>query len=665
MLAAIAFVALAGIGAVSAQTETPAAGPAAVPAVPVPEAQAPAPVAAAAPDAHPLTAEDLRTYFEGLIPYALRRNDITGAVVAVVKDGQLLFAEGYGYADLKTRKPVDADRTLFRPGSVSKLFTWTAVMQQVERGKLNLDADINTYLDFKIPEAYGKPITMRHCMTHTPGFEETVTDLFVGKPEQLYPLRDYLIKRMPARIFPPGQVVAYTNYCTTLAGYIVERLSGERFADYVANHILKPLSMAHSTFVQPLPKPLQPDMATGYKTASGGEIVEFESIQAAPAGALTAPATDMARFMMSFMGGSTTQVLKPETIKQMFTRNHTLAPGLNGFDLGFYEEDRNGHRIVGHGGDTTAFHSDLHLILDANTGFFISMNASGKEGASHYMREAIFRAFLDRYFPRVTPDERTVASPMADAARVAGSYQSSRRKESVLPLLWLLGQTTVAAKPDGIIEVDFIKDISGATKQWKNVGPLTYREVGGPSHLKFIADEQGNIQYFTTDDFIPVLVFQRVAGLKQSSMLQLLGGSALALLMLTLAIWIIGGATRWWHGKSLTMTRRQFWLRLASRLGVLLFLAVAIGWVGFLSVLSQDDSLLLSGGAAPFMTVLYVIGALALLGGIAMIVNAVFRVIGGPGGLLSRAGEIVIGLVAVYGIWAVVALGLVSFNTNL
>jgi CubicO group peptidase (beta-lactamase class C family) len=123
-----------------------------------------------------LTTEDLSAFLGGMIPYAISQANIAGAAVAVVANGQLVFAKGYGFADTKSRRPVIADQTLFRAGSVSKLFTWTAVMQLVEAGKLDLDRNINDYLDFKVPEPYGRPITLRDLMTHSAGFEETVTD---------------------------------------------------------------------------------------------------------------------------------------------------------------------------------------------------------------------------------------------------------------------------------------------------------------------------------------------------------------------------------------------------------------------------------------------------------------------------------------------------------
>ena len=176
-----------------------------------------------------LTGADLEAWLDGYMPYALSTADIAGAVVVVVKDGQVILEKGYGYSDVKTHARVDPKTTLFRPGSVSKLFTWTAVMQQVEAGKLDLDHDINEYLDFKIEGYGGQPIKLRHLMTHTAGFEESLLDLLVTDLNKLKPLGEALKDSIPARIYPPGTVPAYSNYGASLAGYIVSRVSGVPF----------------------------------------------------------------------------------------------------------------------------------------------------------------------------------------------------------------------------------------------------------------------------------------------------------------------------------------------------------------------------------------------------------------------------------------------------
>src|ERR1044072_1893826 len=206
------------------------------------------------PPASPsLTKADVDAWLDGYIPYALSSGDIAGATVIVVKDGQVLTEKGYGYADIKSGRKVDPEKTLFRPGSVSKLFVWTAVMQQVEQGKIDLDAERNQSLDFKIPARDGKPITMRNLMTHTPGFEEWAKSLFVGSNDRLMPLGKLLARWTPQRVYPAGTTPAYSNYGASLAGYIVERVSGEKFDDYMDRHIFAPLDMQNSTFRQPLP----------------------------------------------------------------------------------------------------------------------------------------------------------------------------------------------------------------------------------------------------------------------------------------------------------------------------------------------------------------------------------------------------------------------------
>src|SRR5690348_9491342 len=221
MMRALAWlVAIAAAAAIPASAQSPTqlqptkSTAAVLPASPTPATSAPA------EGAHDLTKADVDAWLDGYMAYALKAGGIPGAVVVVVKDGQPLTMRGFGYSDLKAQKPVDPELTLFRPGSVSKLFTWTAVMQLVQAGKLNLDADANTYLDFKIPPRDGKPITLRNLMTHTPGFAETVKYLIVFGKNKPVPLRQALVRSIPDRIYDPGAMPAYSNYGASVAGYI-------------------------------------------------------------------------------------------------------------------------------------------------------------------------------------------------------------------------------------------------------------------------------------------------------------------------------------------------------------------------------------------------------------------------------------------------------------
>lgn len=327
---------------------------------------------------HDLTAADIEAFLDGIVPLQLKREDIAGATVAIVKDGKQLFSKGYGYADVTQKKPVTAE-TLFRPGSVSKLFTWTAVMQLVEQGKLDLGKDVNEYLDFKIPAAFGQSISLKNILTHTAGFEEQLKDLFIAD-KRTPNLGNYLKTHIPKRIFAPGTTPAYSNYAAALAGYVVERVSGQPFNDYIDQNIFKPLGMTHSTFAQPLSPELVPLMSNGYVLTSN-EPKAFETVGPFPAGSLTSSAADMSKFMLAHLQSGrlgAVQILKPETTRLMHSRAFGLDPAANAMAYGFFEESRNGQRIIGHGGDTAYFHSGLELLTDAGVGIFVSYNSVGR-----------------------------------------------------------------------------------------------------------------------------------------------------------------------------------------------------------------------------------------------------------------------------------------------
>src|SRR5215210_8891384 len=249
--------------------------------------------------------EELEDFLDGVMSAQLESHHIPGATVAVVKDGELFFAKGYGYANLKNREPVVADETLFRVGSVGKSFTATAVMQLVERGRLDLHADVNTYLgDFTIPDTYPQPITLHHLLTHTAGFEERLKGIKARTADDMRPLGEYLAEDMPARVRPPGTFAAYDNYGLSLAGYIVEQVSGMPYDRYVEENILEPLDMRHSTTRQPPPPELAGNTAVGYTYENGGyEAKGFEFYNIAPAGSMSATATDMAHFMIAHLQG--------------------------------------------------------------------------------------------------------------------------------------------------------------------------------------------------------------------------------------------------------------------------------------------------------------------------------------------------------------------------
>jgi CubicO group peptidase (beta-lactamase class C family) len=563
---------------------------------------------------HALTATDVETFLDGFVPLQLEQDDIAGATISIVKDGKLLFAKGYGYADVEKKQPVVADATLFRPGSISKLFTWTAVMQLAEQGKLDLDRDVNTYLDFKIPEAFGKPITLKNLLTHTPGFEEVIKDLFVDVSKQTS-LGQYLKTHIPRRIYPPGTVSAYSNYGASLAGYIVERVSGRPFNQYVDENIFKPLGMTHSTFVQPLPNSLAAQMSKGYRTASD-KPKPFEAVGPAPAGSLTSSATDMARFMTANLQGGQyagARILRPETVTLMHSRLYTLNPAANGMAYGFYEESRNGHRIVAHSGDTEAFHSSLHLIPDANLGFFVSYNSAGIGKVE--ARGQLWSTFLNRYFPG-SPAPKTLSTAKEDAKSVAGSYLSSRRAEgSLLRTAALLSEIVVTPAADGTITTSLLKNANGKPMKLREVAPLVFRNVDGEDYLAFQRNA-GRMQLMYST--YPVFIFQRVGvGQNQKVLLPVVIVS-LSLMALTLLLWPVAALVRRHYGRKLELTPQQRRLRLAVKIVValdILFVVSLVGIVvsGLSNIAAFNDHLNKWIYLAQFIGVLGAVGTVVVL----------------------------------------------------
>ncbi|TBR40387.1 MULTISPECIES: serine hydrolase [Dyella] len=615
-----------------------------------------------------LTPADLGAFFDGAMPFALRRSDIAGGVVIVVKNDRVLFAKGYGYADLGERIPVSPDRTLFRPGSTSKLFTWTAVMQLVEQGKLQLDRDVNAYLDFRIPERDGRPITLRDLLTHTPGFEDSARGLMPASTDDV-DLERYLKQHIPARIFPAGELVAYSNYGCGLAGYIVQRVSGERFESYIAQHILQPLGMSHATFAQPLPSTLAPLMSKGYLTASDGKPQPFEAVDPAPAGALSATATDMSRFMMAMLQGGQlgdARILTSDTVADMFKEHYVSAPGVPGYGLGFYREDRNGLTIAGHGGDTVLFHSDLHLLPEQGVGIFISFNSAGSPdaGGTRMVRAAIFHDFLDRYFPTQTPRDPPY-SGASDSSKVTGFYGMTRRNDSALRLLSLLSQFHVAAEPDGTLTVaPLLSDDAGKPLHWKQIAPLQYRQVNGTDRLVFVPDDHGAIRYFTTDYLPAITVFQRIPASRSMGAVGPWLGLSVVTVLIAVLCWFIAPFVRRHYRTKLDLVPATRISRRWSRMGALFLLATMLGWFALVAAMGANVKLLLHGTAAPWMTFLYVLGCAALLGVIAIVVHAARQWRDRARSRLVRVGDTWLALAAIYLGWFLVVFGLVSFNTH-
>ncbi len=606
-----------------------------------------------------MTAADVEAFLDGIVPLQLARDDIAGATISIVKDGKVLFSKGYGYADVEKKAPVNPDLTLFRPGSISKLFTWTAVMQLFEQGKLDLDRDVNEYLDFKIPEAFGNPITLKNILSHTPGFEEQIKDLFGG--EKSPDLGEYVKTHIPNRIYPPGTVPAYSNYATALAGYIVERVSGQTFDDYISEHIFKPLGMSNSTFAQPLPADLAPNMSSGYVLGSD-KPKPFEIVGPYPAGSLSSTAADMSKFMLAHLQQGKLgdgQILKPETVKLMHSRLFGLDDAANAMAYGFYEESRNGHRIIGHGGDTIAFHSDLHLMLDAGVGFFISYNSAGRGQVSG--RAILWDAFLNRYFPPPTSNLPASETATNNAASVAGTYMVSRRPEhSLFRIMGLLGHAVVSPNDDGTISVDALKDPNDKPKRWREVAPMRFLDVKGQDSLIFKPDEGGVMQLIIP---YPFMTFHRVGFLDNGKLVLTAVGLSLAVMLLTLILWFVAWIVRRHYGGKLELTPRERQLRYLVR-GIFALDLIFITALAAMLIHMSSNLDFLSDTGNNWIRVAQVIGVLGVSGTPVLLYNAVYAWMSNRYRIWGKLQATIFALAGIGFLWFVYAGNLLSFTSS-
>ncbi len=618
---------------------------------PAAPAAATAPATSAAPVGREMTAQDVEAFLDGLMPLQIEQSDIAGAVVAVVKDGKVLFSKGYGFADFEKRVPVSPELTLFRTGSVTKLFTWTSVMQLVEQGKADLDADVNTYLDFKLPQPHGKPVTLRNLLTHRGGFQETLKNLGAQKKGSVN-LADYVRNNIPDQIFAPGSTPSYSNYGASLAGYIVERISGVPFDQYVEDNIFKPLGMTQSTLRTPLPKAFEPHMSKGYVLASGGPK-DFEIVNGYPAGSQSASALAMTRFMLAMLAGGELEgqrILKAETVTQMLNTVTAYDPRQNGIALGFYEETRNGQRIVGHGGDTVYFHSDLHLVPGQNLGFFVSYNSAGK--ASTPPRSPLWAKFMDRYFPV----SDTTALPAKDAVKglvakdVEGSYLTSRRADtSLLRLLTELGQPTVTAREDGTITVDAFTTLSGQPRVFHPAGDGLFLEKHGQGKLVFTQGSDGVMRMLPSSS--GVAIFERAPPMRNAGLLLLGLGLSMGIVILNIIGVPVAAMIRRHHGVEQDWSGPARMLRLGTWFVSIAMLFFIGGIAGILIATVSDSPWSLDSSIDSSLAFMQKVGWVASAGVLLAAAHAYIAWTSPERGLLGRLKETAVLLSLVWLVW--------------
>ncbi len=454
--------------------------------------------------------KEFEAFIDPIFAEQMQKHHIPGATFVMVKDGEIFFMKGYGFADIEKKTPVEPDKTLFRVASVSKLFTATAVMQLSEKGLIDMHGDVNDYLNlFKLKENFPRPVTFANLLTHTGGFDERAIGMDSKTEAEMQPLGEYLAKRMPPRVMPPGEQYSYSNHGVALAGYLVEAVSGVPFEQYIDDNILKPLGMLHSSFS--LPPRLAPDLATGYvHKKEKYEAVPYDYHNVPPAGSFHTTAADMARFMIAHLQNGQygdTRILSEATAREIHSRQFEHDPKLPGSAYSFYEGFENNQHALMHGGDIRGYASLLFLLPEHNLGFFVSSNNNAidsyAEGPS--LREEFTSRFLDHYFPVQEKQSPVKKQPdlAGDVKRFAGSYQNNRySRRTIEKLTTLFSAFRVTANNDGTLTICYPGNYKKPT-QWAAIEPLVFKQVDGEELAVFRENENGRITHLLVD-IVPI-----------------------------------------------------------------------------------------------------------------------------------------------------------------
>ena len=602
---------------------------------PVASPTTPAAVADAAPTPSPVLASpttplpvaDLEAYVDGVVRDRMAREHIAGVTIAIVQNGQVVLKKGYGVASLTDGRKVDPDKTLFRVGSISKTFTWIALMNEVEAGRMRLDTPINIYLPEKLQlKDQGKktPVRLRDLMTHTAGFEDrALGQLFERDPRRERSLELYLRQERPNRVREPGLLPAYSNYGAGLAGAALANVTGQPFETVIANQVIFPAGLTHTTFREDrpwradLPAPMAPalaaDRSDGFRWTPLGfqtEAPEFIG-HIAPAGAASSTAGDMARYMTLLLNGGTIDgktVFSPKTSAAFRTSMYRPAENAPGWNAGFMDIPLPGGRHgFGHAGATLWFHSNMVMVPELGLGVFVAVNTDTGADLPASLPATIIERF---YAPR--PEIPAPSLITHDEARAyEGQFLTTRRSYGGLEgfIDRLIGEANVRAAPDGRLSLT----LDGKSSLWTATDkPDTFAPVSGSGLLVFQREDGKVARFFSP---VGVAAFERIGFPHQPGLLKVFAVLAALAAIATL----VGVATR--DRRESRQTPTQARASLLQTIQAILWLIALIGVGVFASgagdvanvVYGWPSGWLLTASACAFVATLLTIATLAML----------------------------------------------------
>jgi CubicO group peptidase (beta-lactamase class C family) len=547
---------------------------------------------------------DLEAFVDGVVGSFMSQQQIAGAEVAVVRNGETLLVKGYGIESVEPRRAVDPSQSLFRLGSISKTFTWLSIMQLAERGRLKLDDPINDHLpdELDVPdEGFEHPIRIVDLMNHTAGFEDILQGLFVAQDAPLLPLAEQLRQRRPHRVREPGKLMAYSNYSTALAGAIVAQVSGMEYESYVEQNILTPLGLTHTTFreqyapteglPQPMPAELAAHVAQNIEARDGGwQALPHEHIVSmAPAGAAVSTAEDMARYMIALLDPQRLEaagVLKAETAAQLREPSFQAAPGMPAIHHGFFNTPLGiGQRLaydnLSHSGGTLHFRSFMVVIPATDSamgtlGVFVAANSA----PAGRMVQAVPERILAKYFgPWPETEQTTPDGAAARASEYAGQYRPLRRSYTQLEKIFSVGTVPITVTRDGYLVIN----LGGLALRFVEVGKDLFRQPDGDMTIAFLRDERGAISHVVT----PIGTFDRVGFFMSMQWLAL---TLVTVVFACIGILIAAALRREPVPPQTIAERRSAQVITSTATAWLVFIALTVAWVlPFMSPGGQDQ----------------------------------------------------------------------------
>jgi CubicO group peptidase (beta-lactamase class C family) len=447
---------------------------------------------------------ELEAFLDAYFAQQMSALHVPGATFVVVKDGEILLAKGYGYADLENQVRYHPDETVFWAASIAKIFSVVGVLHHYEQGLIHPEDDVNRYLvDFQIPDDYPQPVTFHSLLTHTDGFEARIIGDAARTPADMRPLRAVVQANLPERVAPPGGLLTYGNYGTNLAGVLVEGICGVPFAAYMDTNIFRPLEMHRTTFEQLLPPEWMPDLAVGYGYSNGMfDPKPFVYVNSLPQGGGRSTTTDMAHLMIALLQGGRygdTRILNDDTVQLMFQQQFSAHPSLGGITYGLFEIFTNDQRLLIRDGDGWGFRSRMVLIPDQKLGFFVNYNNEDAD----VLRENLVSRFLDHYYPVAAQELPTPRTDFENqVGQFTGIYRPVQADETTFFKIALLfaQQIQVTGGNDGTLLVAPVGmgDSYGGFEEesrWVETEPLIFQRIDGDGNLAFRRDDDSRTAY--------------------------------------------------------------------------------------------------------------------------------------------------------------------------